>query len=111
IHATSGDVNATAQLQVYPLTLVINEVLADPPDGAAGDANRDGVRSAAQDEFIEIVNASAQDFDLVGYQLFTRASNGTDVLRHTFAADTILSPGTCIVVFGGAQSSTFNPHD
>src|SRR5205085_6845822 len=79
--------------------------------GASGDANCDGVRSASQDEFIEIVNASDQDYDLGGAQLLTRASNGTDTLRHTFAADTILPPGTCIVVFGGAQASTFNPND
>ena len=111
ISAASGDAVATMQLQVYPLTLVINEVLADPADGAAGDANRDGVRSAAQDEFIEIVNASARDIDLGGYQLLTRTSGGVDTLRHTFAADTILSPGTAAVVFGGAQTATFNPDD
>src|SRR5205085_2630206 len=84
---------------------------AYPPERAAGDANRDGVRRAAQDEVIEIVSASDQDFDLGSYQLLTRASNGADTLRHTFAANTILPPGTCIVVFGGAQVSTFNPND
>ncbi len=109
IRAVSDGVEAAAQLQVYPLTLVINEVLVDPPDGAAGDANHDGVRSAAQDEFIEIVNASDQDVALGGYQLLTRTSAGNDTLRHTFAADTILSPGTALVVFGGAQTATFNP--
>ncbi len=111
IRASSGDVSATTQLQVYPLSLVINEVLADPPDGPAGDANRDGVRSAAQDEFVEIVNATEQDYDLGGYQLLTRTSIGADTLRHTFAAQTILPPGTAIVIFGGAQAATFNPHD
>jgi uncharacterized protein (TIGR03437 family) len=111
IRATVGDSSATAQLEVYPLTLVINEVLADPPDGATGDANHDGVRSAAQDEFIEIVNASAQDYDLGGYQLLTRTSGGTDSLRHLFAVGTILPPGTALVVFGGAETATFNPND
>ena len=109
IRAASGEVSTEAQLQVYPLSLVINEILADPPDGATGDANRDGVRSAAQDEFVEIVNASAQDYDLGGYQLLTRTSGGVDTLRHTFGAGTILAPGTAIVVFGGAQTATFNP--
>jgi uncharacterized protein (TIGR03437 family) len=111
IRVTSGDIGATMRVQVYPLTLVINEVLADPPDGAAGDANRDGVRSAAQDEFVEIVNASAQDYDLGGYQLLTRTSGGVDVLRHTFAPGTLLPPGTAVVIFGGAQPATFNPSD
>ncbi len=111
IRASAGSINATAELQIYPLSLVINEVLADPPEGAAGDANRDGVRSAAQDEFVELVNASAQDHDLGGYQLLTRTSSGADILRHTFAPRTLLPPGTAIVVFGGAQAATFNPND
>jgi uncharacterized protein (TIGR03437 family) len=34
----------------------INEVLADPPNGFAGDANHDGVRDGTQDEFVELVN-------------------------------------------------------
>ena len=111
IRASSGGIGATAQIQVYPLTLVINEVLVDPPDGAAGDANRDGVRSAAQDEFVEIVNASDQDYDIGGYQLLTRTSGGADTVRHTFAAGTVLPPGTAVVIFGGAQAATFNSND
>jgi uncharacterized protein (TIGR03437 family) len=109
IKAVSGEVSASAQLTVFPLSLVINEILADPPEGAAGDANRDGTRSSAQDEFVELVHASTRDLDLGGYQLTVRNSNNTDIVRHTFAADTILAPGTSIVVFGGAQGSTFNP--
>ncbi|HKP71817.1 MAG TPA: Ig-like domain-containing protein, partial [Pyrinomonadaceae bacterium] len=109
ITATSGDVSTTAQIVVYPLTLVLNEVLADPPDGAAGDANHDGVRSASQDEFIEIVNASATDLDIGGYQLTTRGTSGADAVRHTFAARTIVAPGNAVVVFGGVQASSFDP--
>lgn len=41
-----------------PGDLVINELLADPPDGLAGDTNGDGVRDASDDEFIEIVDVS-----------------------------------------------------
>ena len=40
---------------VQASTVLINEVLADPPDGLAGDANHDGVRSSAEDEFVELV--------------------------------------------------------
>ena len=32
--------------------IVISEILADPPAGAAGDANGDGVTSSNDDEFI-----------------------------------------------------------
>ncbi|HZG51996.1 MAG TPA: Ig-like domain-containing protein [Pyrinomonadaceae bacterium] len=109
ITATSGEASATTRLTVFPLTLVINEILADPPDGAAGDANRDGARSSTQDEFIELVNASAADLNLGGYQLTTRGASGADTVRHTFAADTVVAPGMGVVVFGGAQSATFDP--
>jgi uncharacterized protein (TIGR03437 family) len=109
ITATSGEVSATARLAVFPLALVLNEILADPPDGAAGDANHDGTRSSTQDEFVELVNASTVDLDLGGYQLTSRGAGGADTVRHTFAADTILAPGTAIVVFGGAQAETFDP--
>lgn len=109
IKATSGEVSATAQLNVFPLSLVINEILADPPEGAAGDANQDGARSSTQDEFIELVNASTSDLNLGGYALTVRGSNNSDTVRHIFSADTIVAPGTAIVVFGGAQAATFNP--
>jgi len=109
ITATSGEISVTARLDVFPLTLVLNEILADPPEGAAGDANQDGTRSSTQDEFIELVNATSSDLNLGGYQLTTRNSNGVDTVRHTFAAHTVVAPGTAIVVFGGAQAATFDP--
>ncbi|HEX8098551.1 MAG TPA: lamin tail domain-containing protein, partial [Pyrinomonadaceae bacterium] len=90
--------------------IVINEILADPPDGIEGDANRDGTRSASQDEFVEMVNAGESDLDISGYQILTRSSTAVEsTLRHTFAPGTIFPAGTCIVVFGGASSATFNP--
>ncbi|MDQ1612585.1 MAG: large repetitive protein, partial [Pyrinomonadaceae bacterium] len=109
ITAASGEVSATARLTVFPLALVLNEILADPPDGVAGDANHDGTRSSTQDEFIELVNASTIDLDIGGYQLTTRNASGADIVRHTFAADTIVAPGAAVVVFGGAQAATFDP--
>lgn len=109
ITATSGEVSATAQLNVIPLSVVLNEILADPPDGIAGDANHDGTRSSTQDEFIEIVNASTSDLNIGGFQITTRgSSSGADTVRHTFAVNTIVAPGTAIVVFGGAQAATFS---
>ena len=88
--------------------IVINEFLADPPDGAAGDANRDGVRSTSDDEFVELVNTTTHDIDISGYQLLTRGT-GADTIRHTFASGTILPACTAVVVFGGGSPSTDNP--
>src|SRR5262249_7623431 len=56
IKATAQAVTGGTVLNVVPPTLIVNEVLADPPAGSDGDANHDGTRDAAQDEFIEIVN-------------------------------------------------------
>ena len=88
--------------------VLINEVLADPPDGAAGDANHDGTRNAGQDEFIELVNTTTRDIDISGYDLLTRGASGTSIVRHTFANGTILSAGTACIVFGGGNP---NPID
>jgi hypothetical protein len=76
--------------------LVINEFLADPPDGAVGDANGDGTRSANQDEFVEIVNRTPDPIDLTGYKLLD-----ADAVRHVFAAGSIVPPFEAVVVFGG----------
>ncbi|HMJ26063.1 MAG TPA: lamin tail domain-containing protein, partial [Pyrinomonadaceae bacterium] len=87
--------------------ILINEALADPPDGIAGDANHDGVRDSGDDEFIELVNTTTHDIDISGYQLLSRSSSTTtDTLRHTFAAGTILPACSAAVVFGGG---TFDP--
>ena len=85
--------------------IMINEFLADPPDGSAGDANHDGVRDASADEFIELVNATTRDLDISGFQLETRTGTGNDIVRHRFVANTILPAGTSIVVFGGGKPS------
>ncbi|MEP6568164.1 MAG: lamin tail domain-containing protein [Acidobacteriota bacterium] len=89
--------------------LLINEFLADPPDTLAGDANRDGVRDSADDEFIELVNTSTHDIDISAYRIFTRGT-GSDTLRHTFVDGTILRSCSALVVFGGAAAA-FNPND
>jgi hypothetical protein len=76
--------------------LVINEYLADPPAGRAGDANGDGSRSSSQDEFVEILNRNAEPFDISGYTL-----SDADEVRHVFATGTVLPPFEAVVVFGG----------
>ncbi|HEX8140179.1 MAG TPA: Calx-beta domain-containing protein [Pyrinomonadaceae bacterium] len=91
---------------------VINEVLADPPDGPPGDANHDGTRDGLQDEFVEIVNASGRDINLSNFELLARGASGSqDTLRHRFAVGTILPAGGAIVVFGGGgpEVASSNP--
>jgi uncharacterized protein (TIGR03437 family) len=90
--------------------IVINELLADPPDGLNGDANHDGVRDTSADEFVELVNATTHDIDLGGYQLQSRSLTTTnDTLRHRFAPGTMLFAGTAIVVFGGGSPDAHDP--
>ncbi|MDG1209051.1 MAG: ExeM/NucH family extracellular endonuclease [Paracoccaceae bacterium] len=98
--ATPGTVNEGQSFGDAPPilpSLVINEFLADPDASVAlGDANGDEVRSATQDEFIEIVNIGDSDVDLSGMTI----SDGVSV-KHVFAAETTLAAGAAIVVFGG----------
>jgi uncharacterized protein (TIGR03437 family) len=110
IRVASGDAVAEARLQVQPRTLVINEILADPPDGANGDANRDGVRSGSEDEFIELVNGDSSALDLSGWTIRTRTLAGTtETVRHRFPPSTAIAPGDALVVFGGGDFRADNP--
>lgn len=76
--------------------LIFNEIHADPASSIAGDANNDGIRDAAGDEFIEIVNRSLEDVDLSGWTFHDATQ-----MRHTFPDGTIIQPGRALVVFGG----------
>jgi len=76
--------------------IVINEFLADPPSGLIGDANRDGVRSSSDDEFVELFNTSSQSLDLSTWSLWDSTA-----LRHQFTAGTMLEANSRAVVFGG----------
>lgn len=80
--------------------LVLNEALADPPDGIDGDANNDGVRSSFQDEFVEIMNIDNVSVD-ISYWSVTDDDNSTMLFR--FPEGTVLSPGERAVVFGGGK--------
>lgn len=90
--------------------IFFNEVLADPPNGLAGDANNDGVRDGTDDEFVELVNgSSAETIALGGWTVKTRATGGTsETTRFTFPAGASIAPGTAAVIFGGGN---FNPTD
>ena len=80
--------------------LVLNEILADPPTGAAGDANQDGVRSSSDDEFVELVNLSGDPVDLSGYSLTDASAK-----RHLFSAGSQIGAYEFLVVFGGGSPS------
>jgi hypothetical protein len=77
------------------LGLLINEVLYDPADGIAGDANNDGTRHPLEDEFVELFNSNLP-LDISGYTL-----SDADMVRHVFPSGTIIPQNGVIVVFGG----------
>jgi hypothetical protein len=76
----------------------INEYLADPPDGQLGDANGDGVRDSAQDEFVEIVNRTSTPIEVGGFTV-----HDADAVRFTFPPGTVIPAGEAAVVFGGGN--------
>jgi hypothetical protein len=76
----------------------INEYLADPPDGQLGDANGDGVRDSAQDEFVEIVNRTSTIMDISGFTV-----GDADATRFTFPPGTVIPAGEAAVIFGGGH--------
>ena len=85
-------------------TVVISEVLADPPTGAAGDANQDGQRDTYEDEFVELYNAGSAPVDISGWRLGD--STAPDNLFQ-FPANTVIEPGSYVVLFGGGNPSGF----
>ena len=86
-------------------TIVINEILADPPAGDAGDANNDGARHSSQDEFVELLNISHYTIALAGHTLSDRGASPTS--RFAFPAGTVLDPGERLVLFGGGKPAGF----
>jgi hypothetical protein len=83
-------------------TVIINEVLADPPQGLAGDLNGDGVRHHHEDEFVELKNLTGQAVDISGWTLSDNV-----MVRFTFPSGTVIAPNSYVVVFGGGDVSAF----
>ncbi len=81
--------------------LIINEVLYDPPDEIAGDANGDGTRDPLEDEFLEIYNDTGGSIDLTGFKIYDAEALSNDEPRHVFPMGTEVLAGGVIVVFGG----------
>lgn len=101
--------------------LAFNEILANPPYCGTpsslpdcnnnllwGDANGDGIYSAKEDEFIEIVNRSSATYDLSGVKIL-RALDGfpdpmdNNAVVFTFASGESLAAGQAAVVFSGVS--------
>jgi hypothetical protein len=93
--------DSTGTIDTIYYGFVLNEVLYDPPSGSLGDANGDGIRDANDDEFVELVNSSANSLDIGGYKLYDADRLSINTANHEFPANTILNPGQAVVVFGG----------
>jgi endonuclease G len=65
----------------------------------------------ANDEFIELHNTSANNFDLNGYRLVYRSAAGTnDVLFAEWTTSTIIAPGAYYLVASTAYDGTVAPN-
>jgi len=74
--------------------IVINEVLID----AVSDVNGDGVFHPGQDQFVEIVNNSSEEIDLLNWEILQ------DGFRwHIFSTTTLIGPKCGVLVFGGGN--------
>ena len=94
-------IDSTGTTDTIYYGFVLNEVLYDPPSGSPGDANGDGIRDANDDEFVELINSSANSLDISGYKLYDADRLSINTANHEFPANTILNPGQAVVVFGG----------
>lgn len=83
---------------------LITEVLYAVPNSDDGDANKDGTRQAAGDEFVELVNPHDKAIQLFGYTLTDRNPAKKGQFKFTFPA-LELPPGGVVVVFNGFESS------
>jgi len=81
--------------------VIVNEALPNP---GGLDANRDGVQSNVDDEFVELVNVRATPVDLSGHTL----SDAT-AIRHTFANPTTLPAGGSLAIFGTGSFADASP--
>ena len=84
--------------------VIISEVLADPPEGSAGDSNYDGQYDPHEDEFIELYNAGSRRVSLAGWRL---GDSGSLSNYFRFPAKAVIEPGSYVVLFGGGNPSEF----
>ena len=74
----------------------LNEVLADPAPGLAGDANGDGTRNSVEDEFVELVNYGDDGADVSGWWIEDLSGSS-----FTIPNGTVIPAGEMLTIFGG----------
>lgn len=91
---------------------VLMEVLFNPPRGADGDANGDGRREAAGDEFVELHNPHDKSIQLRGYSItnWLTAADAEEKRGIRFLFPRFrLGAGETVVVFNGHKSMIPGP--
>jgi len=85
---------------------VITEILYAVPT-KPGDANRDGKRDVAGDEFVELINPHDRVINLHGYSL-RDSGEGKGRFKFTFP-EVVVQPGQVVVVFNGNDARFSGP--
>ena len=83
--------------------LVLNEFMANVPQGPEGDANQDGVRHYHDDEFVELVNVADETIDLSDVAILNDNDPRFNFSQHC------LEPLHAVVVFGGIEDGAEPP--
>jgi hypothetical protein len=83
---------------------IISEVLYAVPAGDGGDANKDGNRHSAGDEFVELYNPHDKPIQLLGYTINDRNPPRKGQLKFTFPA-LELPAHRAVVVFNGNEQT------
>ncbi len=86
-------------------SLTVEEILADPPLGAIGDANGDGRRDGREDEFIELMNRGVDTASIGGLALGPEGTPPHRLFR--FPNGTSIPPGSRLLLFGGGSPGEF----
>ncbi|MCB9859598.1 MAG: lamin tail domain-containing protein [Phycisphaeraceae bacterium] len=90
---------------------LITEVLFAVPTGLEGDANRDGVRDATGDEYVEIVNPHDKPISLKGYEIsdWNAQFEESDAGWIVKLPDLTLEPGERAIIFNGLHQKWDGP--
>ncbi len=102
--APTPDGGVPTEILGYPVSpqfgsVIFNEVLMDGT--TEGDPNGDGDANQVEDQFVELVNASAAAVAMDGFTLVNLKL--PDLPRHTFSTFS-LGAGHAVVVFGGGDA-------
>ena len=89
-----------------PALVFINECSYDPTDqGVTNDYNNDGIGDSAEDEFVELYNATDSPVDISGWTLEDNSVTSDNTF--TFPEGTVIPGLGYLVVFGGGAPTGF----